>query len=70
MREPDNASALWFKSSASNPDNCVEVRFVENGVQLRDSKDPCGPVLAFTAREWQAFLDGVQLHEFDLPIAN
>jgi hypothetical protein len=35
-------------------------------VNVRDSKNPTGPLLRFTADEWQAFLDGVQAGEFDL----
>ena len=33
---------------------------------MRDSKDPDGPVLAFTAAEWEAFVAGVKDGEFDL----
>jgi len=67
MPDSGYASTLWFKSSASNPDTCVEVRFVENAVQVRDSKNPDGPILTFTNREWAAFLAGVRGHEFDPP---
>jgi hypothetical protein len=35
-------------------------------VAVRDSKDPAGPVLTFTAPEWSAFLAGVRDGEFDL----
>ena len=35
------------------------------GVAVRDSKDPHSPVLAFTRREWTAFLDGMTKGEFD-----
>ncbi len=31
---------------------------------LRDSKNPDGPVLLFTAFEWECFLDGVDKGEF------
>jgi Domain of unknown function (DUF397) len=65
MRGSENISPRWFKSSASDPDSCVEVRFIENAVQVRDSKDPEGPVLTFTDREWEAFLAGVRFQEFD-----
>jgi hypothetical protein len=34
-------------------------------IGLRDSKDPHGPVLRFTPDEWQAFLGGARLGEFD-----
>ncbi|HKT05478.1 MAG TPA: DUF397 domain-containing protein, partial [Rugosimonospora sp.] len=34
--------------------------------QVRDSKDPHGPVLEFTAAEWSAFVDGAKGGEFDI----
>ncbi len=48
----------WRKSSysGSNGGDCVEVaRAVPAEVTVRDSKDPDGPVLAFSGAEWQAF---------------
>jgi hypothetical protein len=36
-------------------------------VVVRDSKDPDGPVLRFTTREWEVFLLGVHNGEFELP---
>jgi hypothetical protein len=32
---------------------------------VRDSKNPDGPVLTFTTREWKAFREGVKGGEFD-----
>jgi len=32
----------------------------QGGRAVRDSKDPAGPVLTFTAAEWTAFTDGVR----------
>ncbi|GLK08475.1 hypothetical protein GCM10017600_18800 [Streptosporangium carneum] len=32
---------------------------------LRDSKNPDGPKLFFTRSEWDAFVGGVKLGEFD-----
>jgi len=55
----------WVKSSySSNDGNCVEVAFLGDGVAVRDSKDPDGPVLRFTRAEWAAFTDGVRAGEF------
>lgn len=49
-------------------DTCVEVVIDgESVVQVRDTKDPGGPWLTFTAAEWEAFLDGVRAGQFDLP---
>jgi hypothetical protein len=33
---------------------------------VRDSKDPDGPVLAFSLAEWRAFAIGVKAGEYDL----
>jgi hypothetical protein len=46
----------WFKSSRSGPGDCVDVAFVADAVWVRDSKDPDGPVLKFSAESWTAFL--------------
>lgn len=58
----------WYKSSASNgANNCVEVRFHSDGVDVRNSKQVgVGPVVQFTDEEWAAFLIGVRKGEFDL----
>ena len=39
---------------------------VTGRVELRDSKDPSGPVLVFDRSQWQSFVDGVKTGEFDL----
>lgn len=57
----------WHKSLASGAGNCVEVKLDGAAVGVRDSKDPGGAVLRFTAPEWTAFLAGVRNGEFDLP---
>jgi hypothetical protein len=57
--------ARWVSASASGDTNCVQARPAGGGVQLRDSKDPDGPVLTFTAPEWEAFLAGARKGEFD-----
>ncbi len=47
----------WVKSSYSAQEgDCVEIAALLNGVAVRDSKDPDGPVLHFTADEWREFL--------------
>ena len=57
----------WRKSSRSQYNACVEVCFLDDRVPLRNSRDPEGPVLVFTAPEWDAFVEGVKLGEFDRP---
>lgn len=54
----------WRKSSASGVKGCVEIA-VETTILVRDSKDPDGPVLKYTAEEWRAFLKGAKDGEFD-----
>jgi hypothetical protein len=61
----DPATATWRKSSHSGANGCVEVLHGDDQVAVRDSKDPSGPVLRFTPREWRAFLAGVRDGEFD-----
>ncbi len=45
---------------------CVSVRMGENTIDVRDTKDPDSPTLMFTHAEWDAFVKGVKLNEFDL----
>ena len=57
----------WRKASFSGNGggNCVEVASLADGMTaVRDSKNPDGAVLTFTAGEWQAFLSGVRAGEF------
>ncbi|MFD0234277.1 DUF397 domain-containing protein [Streptomyces decoyicus] len=54
--------ATWRKSTHSDGSggNCLEVSDDHPGiVPVRDSKDPHGPVLAFRAPAWTAFVEGV-----------
>jgi len=62
----DLTSADWRKPSySSNTGNCVEVaRNLPGVVAVRDSKDPDGPALVFTADEWRAFVSGARAGEF------
>jgi Domain of unknown function (DUF397) len=62
----DLSGAAWRRSTESKSGGCVEVAFVDGGVAVRDSSDPDGPVLEFTPVEWEAFIGGVLLGEFEL----
>jgi hypothetical protein len=47
---------MWRKSSFSfSNGNCIEVADGQL-VAVRDSKDPSGPVLAFSPAAWRAFI--------------
>jgi hypothetical protein len=60
------ANGVWVKSSESEGvGDCVQVTLA-SWVGVRDSKNPDGPILWFTAGEWNAFLAGVRKGEFTL----
>lgn len=60
--KPEIPASGWHTSSYSGANgDCVEVATgLPGGVAVRDSKDRTGPVLSFTAGEWQAFLAGIR----------
>jgi hypothetical protein len=65
--EPASSNLTWRKASRSSAEgsNCVEVADLPGGGRaVRDSKNPGGPVLRFTATEWSAFLHGARNGEF------
>lgn len=67
-RIPDASSLRgWRKSSYSGPDggSCLEVLDgYPSGIPVRDSKDPHGPALVFSAESWSVFVDDVKAGVF------
>ncbi|MDH6189779.1 hypothetical protein M2168_002811 [Streptomyces sp. CZ24] len=62
-------SPYWHKSSYSaNGGDCVEVAAnlapTHGLVPVRDSKNPSGPVLTFSAAAFSSFVTGAQAGEF------
>ena len=56
----------WIKAAASNQGaNCVEMRRHAGAVQVRDSKNPDGPVLRLAPAAFAAWLHGARHAEFD-----
>ncbi|WP_433213218.1 DUF397 domain-containing protein [Dactylosporangium sp. CS-047395] len=56
----------WRKARRSSGNGqCVEVA-TPGAVQVRDSKDPDGPVLTFAAADWTAFISDVQQGRYGL----
>ena len=55
-------AVTWRKSSYSgnNGGQCVEVGNAARLIAVRDSKDPQGPVLAFSPQTWRRFADQVK----------
>jgi hypothetical protein len=70
MAGRDTEADGWYTSSLSGGTGCVEVCVAAERVQVRDTKDRQGAFLTFTHAEWQAFLAGVRLGEFDLENAD
>ncbi|AHH14938.1 DUF397 domain-containing protein [Nocardia nova] len=62
-----STNEVWFKSSRSGGDKeCVEVAFLGGGLTgVRDSKNPAGPALVFSPRDWDAFVDNATHGMFD-----
>ncbi|MGP4002342.1 DUF397 domain-containing protein [Streptomyces sp. 8N706] len=54
----DCIEVAWSKSSYSGDEGgaCVEVGACPDGVHVRDSKDPDGPVLTVTPAAWADFV--------------
>lgn len=56
----------WRKASMSvNNGACVEVAPYAEGVAIRDSKNPGGPIIRCTPSQWHSFLHGAKNGEFD-----
>jgi hypothetical protein len=61
----DKVNAVeWRKGKRCGSNACVEVAKVDEGVLVRDSKNPDGAVLSFTAQEWAVFVEGIEAGEF------
>lgn len=61
------SDVTWHKSRLSNPSgNCVEIAKLPGGeVAMRNSRDPEGPALIYTAAEMEAFLRASKEGQFD-----
>ncbi|MEU9889689.1 DUF397 domain-containing protein [Sphaerisporangium sp. NPDC051011] len=61
----DVTGAKWVKSSYSGDEgDCVEIAALHgDGMAIRDSKRPHGPVLRIPAAEWVAFRSSLKSGE-------
>jgi hypothetical protein len=57
---------VWKKSSScTGTANCVEVASLgQEGMEMRDGKDPQSPVLHFDVVAWSEFVTAVRAGEF------
>lgn len=61
MGQHDLTGAGWRTSSYSSGEGqCVEVAPIQDGVALRDSKNPSGGVLRFSGQQWAVFTLGLE----------
>lgn len=56
---------VWRKSSYCASGECVEIAELNGMIVMRDSKDPHGPTLRYTAEEWQSFIRAIKASAFD-----
>ena len=64
MISPD--ALPWRKAAASTANgNCVELAPTPDGVAMRDSKDPDGPILRLTREGMAALLASAKAGELD-----
>lgn len=55
---------IWRRASFCGSGECVEVAELNGMVVMRDSKDPHGPMLRYTADEWRSFVRAIKAGEF------
>jgi hypothetical protein len=68
LAEVDPESVGWRKARQSMANgNCVEVRSVTGAIAVRDSKNPDGFVLAYSAESWRAFTRSARRGRFGVP---
>jgi Domain of unknown function (DUF397) len=64
--DPNALNHLWRKARSSTGNGaCVEVADLRHVVAVRDSKNPQGAILTYTATEWRSFLAEAKRGRFD-----
>lgn len=54
----------WQRSSRCEAASCVEVNNTSTVIYVRDSKNPDGGILEFTAESWHDFIQSIKDGEF------
>ena len=67
MSSVDVSGALAWRKSARSVANgaCVEVAPAAGTIVVRDSVNPAGAMIGYSARTWQAFLADAKTGTFD-----
>jgi len=55
----------WRVARQCNGGACIRVASAGDTVVIGDSKNPHGPVLAYSRAEWSAFVEGIRQGDFD-----
>lgn len=64
--DAERASLVWVKARLSTSyGQCVQIASAADGIAMRDSKDPDGPILLYTRAEFKEFIDGARNGDFD-----
>jgi Domain of unknown function (DUF397) len=64
----DARNVAWRKARRSVANGaCVEVGSTTEAIVVRDSVDPAGPKLRYSAWMWQAFIADAKRGSFDVP---
>ncbi len=61
-----DACLQWQRPQDCSNSTCIEVAIDTDSVNVRDGKDPGGPVLRFTRAEWRAFVTSVRDGQFSV----
>jgi hypothetical protein len=59
------AEPVWRKASLCGGGECIEFAELNGMVVMRDSKDPRGGLLRYSADEFRSFVLGIKAGEFD-----
>jgi Domain of unknown function (DUF397) len=55
----------WRVAQRCNSGDCIRIAPSGDMVLIGDSKDPDGPVLAYSRSDMRGFLDGIRRGDFD-----
>jgi hypothetical protein len=60
--DPEHANTWRTSTYSGSSNDCVQAANHGTGIAIRDSKDPHGTVLTFTADAWHALTQDIKAH--------